>query len=301
MYRSLWRVFKLAVQNTFRNFWLSVITVSMYILTLATINVVIFVNLFAGSITQDIEEKVEVTAYFSVETSLEIAQAARGYIAGFPQVRVAEIVTADEAYEEFLAASEGDESVLLALDEIGDNPFGHALVITANEVADFPFILETLGSSQYAAYIDETDEENNQALIENITNFSQGIQYAGLALAVFFGLVTFLILFNTIRMAIYVHREEIGIMKLVGASDAFVRAPFLIEGFLYSTFACLVFFIALSALLRSGVTLPSWFGDTDAIDLLRSDFSRLMLIEFCAAIGVAFLATWTAMTRHLKV
>lgn len=301
MFRSLWRVFKLAVQNTFRNFWLSVITVSMYILTLATINVVIFVNFFAASVTQDIQERVEVTAYFDPGTSLEIAQAARGYIAGFGQVKSARIVTADDAYASFQESSSEDEAILLALEEIGDNPFGHSLVITTFSVEDFPFIIETLNGSQYAQFIDETDEQNNRALIDNINRFSRGVQFAGLGLAIFFGLVTFLILFNTIRMAIYVHREEIGIMKLVGASDAFVRAPFLIEGFLYSLIACSVFFVALWALLESGVSLPDWFGEAGAVNSLREEFYRLLIIEFFASLLIAFLATWTAMSRHLRV
>ena len=76
--RSILRLLKMAMQNTLRNFWLSVITISMYILTLLTINAVLFVNVFATAVTQQIEEKVEVSVYFKTDTSIDIVNAARG-------------------------------------------------------------------------------------------------------------------------------------------------------------------------------------------------------------------------------
>ena len=298
--RSLWRFFKMALQNIGRNFWLSVITISMYVLTLATINVVLFVNAFAGEVTQSIEEKVEVTAYFKQDTSLDIVNAARGYITGFAEVREANVVTADDAYTAFRDGRAEDDPALLALEEIGENPFGHALVIRATEVGDFDFILSTLDGSQYAPYIDETDAQDNASLIQNITRFSGVVQIVGVALALFFGVVTFLMLLNTIRMAIYVHREEIGIMKLVGASDAYVRMPFLLEGMLYSVIACALFFVAIWILLGTGISLPSWFEGFDMRSLELNLFT-VAIAETASAILVALFATWTAMTRHLKV
>lgn len=291
----------MAVQNSFRNFWLSFITVSMYILTLATINVVLFVNAFATVITQDIERKVEVTAYFEPDTSLDIVNAARGYVAGFAQVREANVVTAEEAYDAFRAAHEGDEGVVAALDEIGDNPFGHSIIIRANQIEDFDFILTTLNGSQYATYIEETDAQDNSAVIQNLSNLARNIQYAGLALSIFFGLITFFILFNTIRMAIYVHREEIAIMKLVGATDTYVRMPFLIEGVMYSVLACAVFFGATAAMFASGVQLPAWFEGVDVMSVISQNLPLIIASELIASIAIALLATWTAMTRHLKV
>lgn len=301
MLRGFWRVLKMAVQNSFRNFWLSVITISMYVLTLATINVVLFVNVFANTVTHQIEEKVEVTAYFKTDTSLDIVNAARGYMAGFAQVRETEIVTSEEAYEQFRASREADDSVLAALDEVGENPFGHALILRANEVTDFDFILSTLNGSQYVNYIEETDEKNNAVVIENLSSVSRNIQLAGLGLSIFFGLVTFLILFNAIRMAIYVHREEIAIMKLVGATDAYVRMPFLIEGMLYSFIACGIFFGAVIALTWTGFALPAWFEGVDVVSQIEAELPLVMATELVVATAIALLATWTAMARHLKV
>lgn len=301
MLRGFWRVLKMAVQNSFRNFWLSLITISMYVLTLATINVVLFVSVFANTVTQQIEEKVEVTAYFKTNTSLDIVNAARGYMAGFAQVRQTEVVTAEEAYNQFREARAGDENVLAALEEVGENPFGHALILRANEVTDFDFIISTLNGSQYANYIGETDEKNNAAIIQNLGTVSRNIQLGGLGLSIFFGLITFLILFNAIRMAIYVHREEIAIMKLVGATDAYVRMPFLIEGILYSIVACAIFFGAVAGGVSTGFTLPNWFEGVDVVSKVQAQLPLVIMAELVVAISVALLATWTAMARHLKV
>jgi cell division protein FtsX len=301
LFRLAFRLFKMAVQNTFRNFWLSVITISMYMLTLLTINAVLFVNVFATAVTQQIEDKVEVSVYFKTDTSLDIVNAARGYIAGFAEVREAKVVTAEEAYNDFLEGRPEDDSVVAALDEIGDNPFGPSLVIRANDVEDFDFITSTLQGSQYTAYIEKTDAQNNAAVINNLSTFANRVQMAGLILSVFFALITFLILFNAIRMAIYVHREEIGIMKLVGASDAYVRMPFLIEGILYAVAACALLFGGLWAFIQSGATLPSWFEGVDVMTTIQGNFVKIALAELLASIAIGLLATWVALARHLRV
>ncbi len=301
MFRLAVRLLKTAVQNTFRNFWLSVITISMYMLTLLTINAVLFVNVFATAVTQQIEDKVEVSVYFKPDTSLEIANAARGYIAGFAEVREATVVTAEETYNDFLEGRPEGDSVVAALDEIGDNPFGHSLVIRANDVESFDFITSTLQGSQYSSYIEETDAQNNAVVITNLSTFANRVQMAGLVLSIFFALITFLILFNAIRMAIYVHREEIAIMKLVGASDTYVRMPFLIEGVLYAVFACLFLFGGMWVFLQSGTALPSWFEGVDVLAMIQGDFVKIALMELAASIVIGLLATWVALARHLRV
>ncbi|MFH1712211.1 MAG: permease-like cell division protein FtsX, partial [Patescibacteria group bacterium] len=222
------RLIKFAFQNFFRNFWLSFITMTIFVLTLLTINAVIFINVMADAALQSVEQKVEVSIYFEPEASADVVQAAQGYLLGLSQVRNVVYISAEDSLEMFKARHVGNPVILSSLDEVDGNPFGDALIVSAHSADDFPFILEAMDTPEYASYIKEKDFTDYEVIIERIHNLSQRIRIGGFVLALFFALVAVLIIFNTIRVAIYVHRDEIGIMKLVGANDWFVRGPFLL-------------------------------------------------------------------------
>ena len=101
MFTSTYRLFKFAIQNFFRNFWLSFVTITIFILTLLTINAIIFLNLMANATLKSIEDKVEITVYFNIDASEDIAKASQGYLLGLPQVRDAVFISAEDATSDF--------------------------------------------------------------------------------------------------------------------------------------------------------------------------------------------------------
>ncbi|MBT3230890.1 ABC transporter permease [Candidatus Uhrbacteria bacterium] len=300
---SLTRVIKFTFQNIFRNFWLSFITLTIFVLTLITVNAVLFMNVVADSVLEAVEQKVEVTFYFNTETSEDIVTSAQGYLRGFAQVRDVEYVSADEALDLFRTRHVDDEVILSSLDEIGENPFGHSLVVTTQSTDDFAFIAEAMETPEFSSYIKEQDFTDYEAVISKIEALNTRIGYAGFALAGLFVLIAIMIIFNTIRVAIYVHRDEIGIMKLVGANNWFVRGPFILEALLYS-FCATILMVAITfgILGASRGQITDYFGDASASIFNYFQENALFIFgwQFLALAALSLLTTAFAMRKYLK-
>lgn len=302
--RTLLRILKFSFQSIWRNAWLSFVTLTIFLLTLLTINAVLFLNLLADGAISAIEDKVQVAVYFNPGTSEDIEGAVREYLLSLPQVKTVDSVTAEEALADFKERHASDPTILSALDEVGGNPFGNAVLISANDPDDFAFILEAVQKPEFAESIKQTNYTNYQAAIASITAMSDRVRVAGYALAGFFALVAILIIFNSIRVAVYVHRDEIGIMKLVGAHDWFVRAPFLVEALLLTTLATSV--IAGSVLLvakKFNGPIMEYFGTAD-LNVWAYFTDNWLLVfggQFLVLTVLALFTTAFAMRKHLRV
>ncbi len=301
--RTLLRVITFTLQSIGRNLWLSFVTLTIFVLTLVTVNMVLFMNMTANAALQSVEDKVQVAVYFNPGVSDSMEQSVRGYLLGLPQVKTIDAITADQALAAFRDRHAADPSVLAALDEVGDNPFGDALLISANSPDDFAFILEAIKRPEYASSIKETDYTDYRDTIARVSTFAERIRWGGLGLATFFAIISVLIIFNSIRIAIYVHRDEIAIMKLVGARDWFVRAPFLLEGVLLSLVATIV---VGAGVLFSARAIDAWFMrffevDWSVWNYFSAHGPALFALEFAALAGLSLLTTFVAMRRHLRV
>jgi cell division transport system permease protein len=299
------RVLRFAFQNFWRNFWLSLVTVSMMAFTLITVNMLIMLTLVGQRAVAYVQDKVEVSVYFNADVPLDRVQSASDYLRSLSQVRDVSIITPDQALAQFQARHAGDPTVLKSLDELGKNPFGPTLVVKANDPSDFPVILAALDTPQYQKDIRDKDYADYQQVIDNIQSKVSQARVFGGALAAIFLLIATLIVFNAVRMGIVIHREEIGIMKLVGASNAFVRAPFLVESLLCALLGTLIAVgITLPAVAAVDPALGAFFDGAQTIDLFGF-FTRQGLIvfggEFLGLAFVGLVATGFAMRKYLKV
>jgi len=301
---STYRIIKFSIQNFFRNFWLSFITITIFILTLITVNAILIMNVMADAALTSVEERVEVSVYFTPEASEDLVKSVQGYLLGLGQVRDVEFITSEESLEVFKKRHESNPVILASLDEIAGNPFGHALIVAARSPEDFDFILESVQTPEFSPFIKETDKTDHEMIISNIQMLSSRVKLGGVAIATFFTLVAILIIFNTIRVAIYVHRDEIGIMKLVGANNWFIRGPFLLESLFYGLLATAVIvailFLSLGAL---DPWIASYFGDIDVS--VREYFIDNAVVIFggqlVALSLLSLLTTLFAMRRYLRV
>ncbi|MDA1024723.1 MAG: FtsX-like permease family protein, partial [bacterium] len=184
------------------------------------------------------------------------------------------------------------------------NPFGHSLVISAESPENFPFLLEAIETPEYAPFIEEKDFTNYEQVIDNIKTLNDRVRVGGYILAGFFTLVAILIIFNTIRVAIYVHRDEIGIMKLVGANDWFVRGPFLLEAVLYSVLAL---GIVIGLLTLAFNVLDPWMAryfsgiDVNVGTYFMQNAVPIFGTQLLLASMLSLLTTAVAMRRYLRV
>lgn len=300
---NAFRVMKFTAQNFWRNFWLSVITISMLVLTLLTVNVLLILQVVGSQVTTYVQDRIEVSVYFKSETDVARAVGAAEYLRGFAQVKDVEVVSAQDALKRFEERHKKDASVLASIGEIGENPFGPTMVVRAQSVEDFPFILELLDNPRFSEDIREKDFSDYKILIDRIQTISDQLAWFGLILSVIFLVIALLIVFNTVRMSIYIHSSEISIMKLVGASNWFVRAPFLGEALVYSLLATLIVLgLVLGALPALQGWLDLYFTD-GAISVQPFIYNNGLMIfgsQFLALAFINSLSTLIAMRKYLR-
>ena len=301
--QGIGRLVKFALQSALRNFWLSFVTTSVMILTLLTVNTIITLNVLAQKTITSVEDTVQVEIYFNDGTSDDVQGAVRGYLLGLPQVKDVVVIQAETSLENFKQLHANDPEILAALEEVGGNPIGDSLLISAQQPEDFPFILEAVQSPEFSPYIKETNFADHAVVIEKLSSFAARVRWGGIVLAAFFGLISMLIVFNTIRVAIYVHRDEIAVMKLVGAKDWLVRGPFLFEAVLYSAIATAIVAGLLVLTLKAlEPSVQRFFSGVD-VGLSAYYWQNAILIfglQFLVLAVLSTATTWVAMRKHLK-
>lgn len=304
MFVSSYRVVKFALQNFWRNFWLSLITLSMLLLTLFTINILLVLNVVTDRAIALVEDRVELSVYFYDSTQETTLSSAVAYLRGLSQVKDVEIISADEAYQQFIERHTNDVQIMASLQELGENPFGPTLIIKADQVGDFEMIIDALDNPQFRDSIREKDFSDYQSIVERIQSTTDRIQAFVIVLAIIFLFIACLIVFNTVRIGIFIHRDEIGIMRLVGANNWFIKAPFLLEMALVSFIAVgITIAVIYPALIFIEPQVGVYFGSQSA-GLLEYFIQHGLLIfggEFLALVIITFFSTGMAMKKYLKV
>jgi cell division transport system permease protein len=304
MFTSIYRVIKFALQNFWRNIWLSVITISMLVLTLLTVNILLVLNRATDQVIAYVENRIEVNVYFNESADQTKVNEALTYLRTLPEVKDVQEISADNALVLFKEKHAQDPAVLSSVDEIGRNPFGPTLVVKARAAKDFDTIISALDNPRFRDEIRQKDFSDYQSIVGKIRQTTTQIRDGGIVLSIIFFIIALLIIFNTVRVAIYIHREEIGIMRLVGASSRFIRAPFLVETILLSLFSVLIVMaIVYPTLALIEPKFSQYFGS--GAGGLTSYFEQNGVLifgaQFIALLFVTMVSTALALRKHLKV
>lgn len=297
------RIVLAAWKHFTRNLWLALTTIFVLVLALLSVNVLVGVNVLLTNAVQKLEDKIDVSVYFNPETPKAVLDQAKFFMASLPQVKSAEILAAEQALEAFKARHADDPKILGALAELEENPLGATLVLKAKNTSDYPFLLEALKNPQFDFAIQSKNFDDYSDTISRVRDLSRSVRIFGAGLVLIFALFSVLIVFNAIRVAIYTQREEIGIMRLVGASSAYVRLPFVLEAIFLAAIALLAaaaLVIAVAAYLDP--RLRSVFDGADPG--LRAYFvTHAVEIALAEGLGLAFLvslSSWAAVGKYLK-
>lgn len=302
---TLWRMLKFGVQNFGRNAWLSLVTILIVVLNLFLISLVSGIDVLGQQTLVAARQKFNLSVYFTPTTSEQRVKEVGDELKA-KHTDIVSIRTISRA-EHLDDLKKRKGSVIdKAIDALGDNPLGAGLVINAKTLESYGAIATTLKADPYASIVENTgnDFATNQTTISKLSLIVNRMQLATYWLTALFSAIAILMVFNTIRVTIYTQREEIGIMKLVGASDAFVRGPFVVTSMLYGVIAGLVVTAILVPLL--GVINPKldvFFAGYD-INILGYVHRHLMTIlglEVLVGCVLSGLSSLFAIGRYLRV
>ncbi|OGZ62130.1 MAG: hypothetical protein A3F94_03115, partial [Candidatus Spechtbacteria bacterium RIFCSPLOWO2_12_FULL_38_22] len=227
---NLIRILKNSWKNFSRNIWLSVATLFMMFAALSTIGGLTLFNASLDAFVSGLKDKVDVSVYFAQEAAENEILSVKSTLENREDIKTIRYISQNEAYDIF-TSRHADNSVLLeSLQELDQNPLQASLNIRVYNPDQFEDVVTFLENSSASSIIDTINFRENQKVIESISMIATNVNKAGfLFTLILAGLVIF-VTFNTIRLAIYTSRDEVHIMKLVGASNWFARAPFVITG-----------------------------------------------------------------------
>lgn len=302
MATTLLRVMKYGLRNFWRNGLLSVATIIVMVLALLTFEgLMIFSSITEGAIAS-LENKIDISIYFKTDAKEDDMLAIEREVKALPEVERVAYISRDEALRVFRATHAGDVTINKALDELGENPLAASLNIKAKNPEDYRKIAEHAERDEFKNVVSKVTYSENKNVIGSLTKMIDAVNRVGIAANIIFALIAIIITFNTIRLAIYANREEIGIMRLVGASNSYIRGPYIVEGILYGAIGTII------ALL---ITVPVVMGISPYVSIMvRSiDLSAIFYGQFfeifssTLILGVALGVTSSsiAITRYLKV
>ena len=299
---ALKRIIKAGFLNFQRQGGLTFATISIMVMT---ISLVTFLFLFQGTIhflVLDLQEKVDISVYFKKDSLKEDILSVKDEISKVPEVKSVEYISREEALERFTEKHKDDPLLMESLAEVGDNPLSASLNIKTWQASQYEAVTNFLEGASFKNFIDKVDYYQNKAIIEKIFEISANIRLAGIIFSLFLGAIAILVAFNTIRLAIYNSREEIAIMRLVGASNWFIRGPFLIQGIvagISATLVTILIFALLTLFLNSKleVLLPGF----SLFNYFLSNFWILLLIQLVVGIGLSTISSIIAMRKYLEV
>jgi cell division transport system permease protein len=282
------------------------VTTSIIALALFSVSCLFIFNLLTTHTLAVVEGKTNVYIDLTSEATPDQAQLLVAELKKLSAIKEAEFITPEQTLANFKARHQDNKLILQSLDSLEENPFRGSLRINVYKIEDFPVILSELSKKDYGKYLEIEDKEFTDAklLIQGISDYSKKIQNAGLVISLIFIIISLLVMFNTIQVGIYTHKEEIGIMKLVGASNSFVRSPFLIEGVIYSIFSVIVLLAVLYPLLAFLQPYVNGFFKeyaTNLITLLNQNFFKVFGIQLLIAMVITVLSGFWAVRRYIKV
>lgn len=299
------RIIRSGYRNFIRSGFTSLASILMMVITLFVITSLIFVQTALQSSLNDIKEKVDVTVYFVPGAEEDLISSLKSSLSKLPEVKEVSYTSQEEALTQFKDKHANDYLTLQALDELNSNPLGATLNIKAKDPSQYESISKYFENDNAISkgtlnIIDKVDYHQNKIIIDRLNAIIAGASRLGFAVSLILIIISIIITFSTIRLIIYMSREEIGVMKLVGAGSKYIRGPFMVSGMLVGITASLItilLFIPISIWLGNQVTD---FIGINMFTYFKSNFLQLFIIMLGAGIILGSISSFFAIARYLK-
>lgn len=297
------RIVRFALQDMFRNFSLSFMTVLVLILLLMSVNTLIAVRVLTGEAITTVKQQIDVSVYFNPKATDTQVGEVRSFVEAFPEVTKTTFLNKDESLGKFRELYQANPAILASLDELGDNPLGATLIVKTKEPQDYEKIMNALTLPEYAKIIDAKTFGDTQTAITKIQQITTQVERFTLGLTILFAVISFIIIFNTVRVAIYTQRTEISIKKLVGATNWYVRGPYVVESVLFSLVALgAAYGLVRLVLVYAEPYLTTVFNRAGILtNYLGAHIIELAAWQLGAVVILTVGTSLLAMRRYLKV
>ncbi len=300
------RILRSGFFNFSRNAFVSLSSVLVMVITLSVLTSLIFVSATLNSTLDALRSRVDVNVYFIPDAPEDQILEFRSRVENLPDVRRVTYVSREQALEEFRERYQNDQIILQGLEEVGGNPLPASLNIEAVDPSQYAGIADFLNqesaASEGSSIISNVNYANNKVAIDNLTSIINAADRMGSVIVIFCVIISVLITLNTIRLAIYVSREEISVMRLVGASSFYIRGPFVVVGTIYGLVAALLTLAMFFPLTRwLGARTVEFFINFNVFDYYTANFGQIFLVVVLSGMVIGAASSFLAVRKYLKV
>ena len=308
----MWITIKRIIRSGFYGFWrngfVSLSSILVMVVTLSVICSTIFSGAILRGTLDEIKNKVDINVYFVKDAAEDNILSLKKSLEQLPEVLPpVAYISRDEALANFRKLHENDEFTLQALDELGNNPLSATLNIKAKDPSQYASIADFLNSkitlaTDGTSIIDKVNYYQNKDAIDRLTNIINSANRLGFALTILLIVISILITFNTIRLVIFMSKEEISVMRLVGASTGYIRGPFFVAGAIYGFISAIITLILFYPItLWLGKTTADFFVGINVFNYYISNFGQIFLITVFSGVAIGAISSYLAVRKHLKV
>ncbi len=296
------RIFQFGLKNFRRNGWLSMATIAIMTVALFVFGSLIIFGVITDRAASSIQDKIDISVYFNTNTSEDQILNIQQSLEGLSEVQSVNYVSRDQALAIFKQNHANDPTVSQAINELDTNPLEASLNVKAKDPSQYAAIAQYLSSPDITQYLDgQPSYYNNQTVIERLAKIVKMVETGGFVIALLLAIIAGLVAFNTIRLAIYSNREEIGVMRVVGASNALVRGPYVVEGVLCGAISTVISLILIAPILYFvSPYLDVFIPGLSIFQYFYSHILRFLLYELLFGVVIGGLSSFIAVRRYLR-
>ena len=300
---SFLRIIRFSFQDIVRNVWLSIVTITILILALFSINMLLTVKLISQNTVTAVKSKINISLYFKADASEAAILDVRQKVEAMSDVKETTYISKNVALDNFRTKNKNNPEILNALKELGKNPLSPSLIITPKNFDNSGNLITALKMIDSDA-IESRDFSDNSTILEKINFITARVNEIGLFLIMIFVLTSLLVVYNAIRVAIYTHRQEIEIMRLVGASNFFIYMPYLFSAFIYALISVLVIITLFYPFLTILQPYLEVFFTDYSVNILNyyvTNFFSIFGLQFLVVFGITIMASLLAARKYARV
>ncbi len=306
MLTGIKRIMRAGFVGFWRNAYVSLASIFVITVALFVIGSSMFIDQLLTTSLQSLKQRVDINVYFVPTATQDDIDAIRTAVAALPDVAGVTYTSREDALAKYRERNQNDEIAMQALAELDENPLGATIAIQAKETSQYESIASFLEEKRQLAspqnpVIDEINYARNKESIDTLTNIIRAVEKATLIIMIVLIVASILITFNTIRLAIYTAREEISIMRLVGAGNMFIRGPFMLQGVMYGfvagVFSLLIFY---PIMVWLGPITEAFF-EFNLFVYFISNFSYIFAVLIGLGVMLGLVSSMLAVARYLRV
>ncbi len=302
MLTTLFRIIKYGFLGFWRNGWLSTATLSIIVLALLVFEGLIIFNVLTNGALNILKDKIDISVYFKADTPEDDILNIQKSLESLAEVKNVEYISRDRALEIFKERHADDPTISQSLEELQENPLLASLDIKANDPSQYSIIADYLNNTDFKTQFEKVTYAQNAVVIERLGKIIDTAEKGGFLLIVFLTLIAILVTFNTIRLAIYSSRDEIGIMRLVGGSNAFIRGPYLVEGVIYGLLAGLFSIIIISPVIYFvSPYIQIFISEMDLWLYFKTNLVIILIYQAIFGVGLGVVSSYIAVRKYLKI